>query len=145
MTDKEAKRAHERARRQRMLAAGMCIRCMGPRCAVLGYTSDRCEACASKARAESVAQARKKRGTSPDRPLVPGKRGPRANLMSTLNRSDEYKPETYKPLRPGNRKPRQTEPHAAPKAPKKHGRYGTLTLEDIRRATSVLPLKPPGK
>lgn len=139
MTDKPSS---ARARQLRLLDAGICTRCAKPRTAESGHTADRCAACSEKNRVKSRERMRKKRGTPIDLPLVPRARGPRPNLMSTANRSDEYAPENYKPLRSGRRKPG----HAAqPGEPRKSKRYGSLSREDIRAATSALPLRPPGK
>lgn len=142
MKTKEQVNERWRDRASRLRLAGLCIRCMGNRTAEPGHTADRCAACSEKNRNASRERMRKKRGTPIDLPLVPRARGPRANLMSTVNRSDEYAPEKYKPLRSGRRKPG----HAAqPGEPRKPKRYGSLSREDIRAATSALPLRPPGK
>jgi hypothetical protein len=151
MKTKEAKRQQEKDRRQRLLLAGMCVRCMGNRTSVLGYTSDRCAECAEKFRVKSRNRMREKRGTPMDRPTAPSKcLGPRQNLMTLIHRSDVYAPETYKLLRSGRRKAEQTETHveakAAPTRAKKPPKlYGSLSREDIRAATATLPAKPPGK
>lgn len=128
MNERKRKNWTDRAARLRL--AGLCIGCMGNRTAEPGHTADRCATCAEKNRVRSRERMRKKRGAPLDAPLVPRgwARGPRANLMSKINRSDEYAPEKYKPLRPSRCKPR---------------RYGSLTREDIRVATSALPLRPP--
>lgn len=136
MKTPEQKRKNENDRRRRLLVAGMCIKCMGNRTAVPGHTADRCAGCADKARTAQLARVRKQRGTPLDRPIVGGKRGPRGSHVSLIKRSDEYNPDAYAPLKPGPKKGSRS---------KSKSKYGKLSLEDIRRATSTLPLKPPGK
>lgn len=140
----ERKRKNWTDRAVRLRLAGLCIGCMGNRTAEPGHTADRCATCAEKNRVRSRKRMREKRGVPLDAPIVPREwaRGPRANLMSKINRSDEYTPEKYKPLRSGRRKPGHV---AQPVEPRKPKRYGTLSRDDIRAATSALPLRPPGK
>lgn len=148
MKTTERKRKNWTDRAARLRLAGLCIGCMGNKTAEPGHTADRCATCAEKNRAKSRERMRKKRGKPIDAPIVPRElaRGPRANLMSTINRSDEYAPEKYTRMRPGQRKVQfvdaDTGLTVVQRAKK---RYGTLSREDIRAATSALPLRPPGK
>jgi hypothetical protein len=70
----------------------------------------------------------KKRGIPLDAPVKQHTGGRKPD--PSIPRSNEYKPELY-----------------TPRAKRKASEifYGSLTLKDIRRATSALPLKPPGK
>jgi len=146
MKPKEERRQQIEARRQRVRLAGLCIRCMGNRTAEPGHTADRCASCSEKNRNASRERMRKKRGTPIDLPLVPRVRGPRPNLMSLVNRSDEYKPETYTRMRPGQRKVQPVDADTGLTVTQRAKKeYGSLSREDIRAAPSALPLRPPGK
>lgn len=110
------------------LAAGQCLKCTNVRTALEGHTRDLCAPCAEKSRARQLKASRLKRGIPVDAPIRKRKRGPRKDHVSDIERSDVFLPD----LAPGVR-------------PKRKQMYGSLTLEEIRRETSKLPLKPPGK
>ncbi len=148
MNQKERNRKNWSDRAARLRLAGLCLGCVGNRTAKPGYTADRCAVCAEKNRVKSRERMRKKRGTPLDAPLVPREqaRGPRANLMSIVNRSDEYAPEKYTRKRPGQRKVQHVDADTGLTVEQRaKKRYGSLSREDIRVATSALPLRPPGK
>jgi hypothetical protein len=124
-----ANRAKQKAFRDKRLAAGACTRCGKPRTELPGHTSDSCAKCAERRREQARNRERTKRGIPIDAPVKVSKGG--AKPSPKTKRSDEY---NAKLLDAG--KPRRKASEIL---------YGSLTLEDIRRATSALPLKPPGK
>lgn len=115
--------------RERRLVAGACVRCGMARTDWPGYTSAECAACADKTRTRQRNKARTKRGIPLDAPVKPSRGG--AKPRPEIPRSDEYRPELLDGVGPRRK---ATEIF-----------YGSLTLDDIHRATSALPLKPPGK
>lgn len=126
----EDKLARRKALRDKRLAAGACTRCGKARTAEPGHTSEACAPCAERVRTRRRTRYRAKRGTPIDAPVkyaTNGGRGPSPDIP----RTDEYDPDAV--------------PVARPRRKASEIFHGSLTLDEIRRATSALPLKPPGK
>lgn len=128
MTQTSEQKSLAKVRRDKRLAAGLCTLCPRPRTHSPGYKSDVCAGCAERRRDAQRKRTRAKRGVPIDAPVKPHSGGRKPD--PSIERSDEYKPQLYTPQK--KRKASEI-------------LYGSLTLEDIRRATSALPLKPPGK
>ena len=118
-----------KTRHRKLLLAGACTRCMGPRTTELGFTLSLCARCADKGRLDATKRYRIKKGLPLHAKIEEKKHGPRANFVSSIERSDVHDPTAYVPSKAG--RPRKM--------------LGTLTSKQVRAATSALPLKPLGK
>lgn len=118
-----------KTRHRKLLLAGACTKCMGPRTTEPGFTLSLCAACAKKNRLEATKRYRLKKGLPLHAKIEEKKHGPRANFVSSIERSNVYDPSAYVPSSTG--RPRKM--------------LGSLTRADVRAATSALPLRPPGK
>ena len=156
MTDKPL--SISRIKQLELLAAGLCSLCKAVRTEVEGYTRNLCAKCAERDRVRKRVKYRKQKELDVSAPVIPYNRSSKENEALPIEQVATH-PKQAKEAKRVVAKVKKAKWKAFPAVPRKRKlvstaiestpvvktHYGTLSIDDIARATSTLPLKPPGK
>ena len=156
MTDKPL--SVSRIKQLELLAVGLCSLCKAVRAEVEGYTRNLCATCAKRDRVRKQVKYRKKKGLDVNAPVIPYNLSSKESVVPPIEQST-VQPKQAKAAKrvvvkvtkakwkasPAVCRKRKIVAAAIDSPPAIKTHYGTLSIEDIARATSDLPLKPPGK